>query len=44
MNAMMLLVWWCGVQLGPSLKEEAVSEPTDAGAEAPVTPAGWEAG
>ena len=41
MSAMMLLEWWCGVQQAHSLGEEALPEPTDMGAEAPVTPAGW---
>ena len=37
---MMLLKWWCG----NSLREEALSEPTGVGVQAPVTPAGWEEG
>ena len=44
MSAMVLLEWWCGVQQGHSLGEEALPEPIGAGAEAPVTPAGWEKG
>ena len=44
MSAMMLLEWWCGVQQGHSLREEALPEPAGVGAEAPVTPAGWEEG
>ena len=44
MSAMILLEWWCGVQQGHCLREEALPEPAWAGAEAPVTPAGWEEG
>ena len=44
MSAILLLEWWCGVQQGHSLKEEAPLVPTGTAAEASVPPARWGVG
>ena len=40
MSAMMLLEWWCGVQQGHSLWEDALPESAGVEVEDPVMPAG----